>query len=72
MTERDLLDRLIHRWHARFHGVDTWPQGADMLPILEALVEIALADGMARSALILLQVAAARPEELAADGAVGK
>ena len=41
MTERDLLDRLIHRWHARqeFHGVDS-PAGrkaAEMLPILEAI-----------------------------------
>ena len=40
MTERDLLDRLIHRWHARqdFHGVDSpaGPKAAEMLPILEA------------------------------------
>ena len=41
MTERDLLDRLIHRWHARqdFHGVDSRSAGrkaAEMLPILEA------------------------------------
>ena len=40
MTERDLLDRLIHRWHARqdFQGVDSAAgrKAAEMLPILEA------------------------------------
>ena len=43
MTERDLLDRLIHRWHLRqeFHGIDspTGRKAAEMLPILEARKE---------------------------------
>ncbi len=43
MTERDLLDRLIHRWNSRqdIHGVES-PAGrkaAEMLPILEARKE---------------------------------
>ena len=40
MTERDLLERLIDRWHARqeFHGPDSPAarKAAEMIPILEA------------------------------------